>query len=130
MIPGRRHRAYLELSISGIAESARRETELHSFTPRLARLWSALCDQAENTVYQLIIRNDDGRLDWGLKKHRSKVDYAQLVAIYWWILLYQLVLFRNRGLYGYFPVGGQPALRRVTLVAGADPAESPTGRVN
>jgi len=30
------------------------------------------------------------------------------VAIYWWILLYQLVLFRNRGLYGYFPVEELP----------------------
>ena len=103
MIPGRRRLAHLEQSLRGIAESARRETELHRFTPRLARLWTAFCDQAENTVYQLIIRNDDGRLDWGLRKHRSKVDYAQLVAIYWWMLLYQLVLFRNRGLYGYFP---------------------------
>ena len=103
MVPGRQRRARLELSIGRVAESARRETQLHSFGPRLARLWSAFCDQAEHTVYQLIIRNDDGRLDWGLKRHRRKIDYPRLVAIYWWMLLYQLVLFRNRGLDGYFP---------------------------
>ena len=103
MIPGRRRRAELELNISEVAESARRETQLHGFGPRLTRLWWAFCDQAENTVYRLIIRDDDGRLDWGLKGHRGKIDYPRLVAVYWWMLLFQLVLFRNRGLDGYTP---------------------------
>ena len=82
MIPGRRRLADLELNINRVAESARRETLLHGFGPRLTRLWWALCDLAENTVYQLIVRNDDGRLDWGLKAHRGKVDYPRLVAVY------------------------------------------------
>jgi len=103
IIPGRRRRADLELNISRVAESARRETQLHGFGSRLARLWMAFCDEAENTVYQLIIRNDDGHLDWGLKGHLGKIDYPRLVAVYWWMLLFQLVLFRNRGLDGYTP---------------------------
>ena len=110
MIPGRRHRAYLEISIGKLAASARRETQLHGFGPRLNTLWVALCEGAENTIYQLIIRNDDGRLDWGLRGHRRKVDYPRLVAIYWWMLLYQLVLFRNRGRYGYIPDEELPKL--------------------
>ena len=110
MIPGRRRRANLELNIGRVVESARRETQLHGFGPRLTRLWWALCDQAENTVYQLIVENDDGRLDWGLKERRRKVDYTRLVAVYWWMLLYQLVLFRNRGLEGYTPDEDLPIL--------------------
>ena len=103
LIPRRRRRAYLEHFIASAAESARRETQIHGFGPRLSRLWAAICDQAETTVYELFVGNDDKHLDWGLKRHRGRVDYPRLVAIYWWMLLYQLVLFRNRGLDGYFP---------------------------
>jgi hypothetical protein len=96
IIPGRRRQARLARNIMGLAESARREVQLHGFEPARARLWLAFCDQAENTVYQLIIRSDDCRLDWGLRPHRNRVDYPHLVSIFWWMLLYQFVVFRNR----------------------------------
>jgi hypothetical protein len=87
MIPGRRRLAGLEInmtvSITRVAESAPRETLLHGFGPRLTSLWWMLCDQAENTVYRLVVRNDDGHLNWGLKGHRGKVDSPRLVAVYW-----------------------------------------------
>lgn len=68
---------------------------------RLAALWSACCDGAADTVTQLFIQNSDKSLDWGLKRRRNRLNAQNLAAIYWWTLLYQLVLFRNRGIDGY-----------------------------
>ena len=110
IVPGRKRRTDLGLTIGQLADSARRETELHRLDQRQAALWLALCTGAERIVRQLIVRSDDERIDWGLKRHRAKVDYPRLVAIYWWMLLYQLVLFRNRGLDGYAPDEEMPTL--------------------
>ena len=66
-----------------------------------AALWSACCDGAADTVAQLFVQNPDKSLDWGLKRHRKRLNEQRLAAIYWWMLLYQLVLFRNRGIDGY-----------------------------
>ncbi len=68
---------------------------------RLAALWSGCCEGAADTVAQLFVQNTDKSLDWGLKRHRKRLNEQRLAAIYWWMLLYQLVLFRNRGIDGY-----------------------------
>ena len=68
---------------------------------RLGALWTASCDGAADTVEQLFVENSDKTLDWGLKRHRKRLNGQRLAAIYWWMLLYQLVMFRNRGIDGY-----------------------------
>ncbi len=74
-------------------------------TPKLDRkraaLWSACCEGAADTLAQLFVQNTDRTLDWGLKRQRKRLNAQNLAAIYWWMLLYQLVLFRNRGIDGY-----------------------------
>ncbi len=102
LLPGRRKRRHnLELSINGVADVARaRADELDS---RAAPLWNMLCDASRHTLHQLLIRNDDDLLDWGLKPHIKRVDDTSLVIFFWWMLLYQLTLFRTRGLRGYNP---------------------------
>ena len=102
LIPGRRkRRRNLELSIDGVTEIARaRAGELDS---RGAALWNMLCDASRETLRQLLIKNDDDLLDWGLKKHIKRVDDLNLLIFFWWMLLYQLALFKTRGLEGYDP---------------------------
>ena len=68
---------------------------------RLGALWSGCCAGTADTVVQLFVQNTDKSLDWGLKRHRKRLNEQRLAAIYWWMLLYQLVLFRNRGIDGY-----------------------------
>lgn len=43
----------------------------------------------------------DKTVDWKLKGHKRKLTPPRLVAVYWWMVLYQLVLFKNRGAEGY-----------------------------
>lgn len=66
-----------------------------------AALWMACCDGAADTVSQLFVQNADRMLEWGLKRHRKRLNAQRLAAIYWWMLLYELVMFRNRGMDGY-----------------------------
>ena len=73
----------------------------NSLDGRLSALWSGCCEGAADTVAQLFVQNTDKSLDWGLKRHRKRLNEQRLAAIYWWMLLYQLVLFRNRGIDGY-----------------------------
>lgn len=68
--------------------------------PRLAALWTASCNAAANLVTELFVKNSDKALNWGLRRHR-RLNRHRLAAIYWWMLLYQLILFRNRGIDGY-----------------------------
>ncbi|MXY46226.1 MAG: hypothetical protein F4Y44_04410 [Chloroflexi bacterium] len=78
---------------------------------RLGALWAASCDGAADITAQLFVQNYDEGIDWGLKRHRKRLNGARLAAIYWWMLLYQLVLFRNRGVSGYDRVADFHALR-------------------
>ena len=66
-----------------------------------AALWIACCDGAADTVTQLFVQNTDRTLEWGLKRHRKRLNAQRLAAIFWWMLLYQFVMFRNRGIDGY-----------------------------
>lgn len=63
-------------------------------------LWKAICLGASDLVTQLFVDNRDKRLDWGLKRHKRRLDQPRMTAIFWWMLLYQLVILRNRGLDG------------------------------
>ena len=88
---------------SDISELRRISVELgaDNLDRRLGALWTASCDGAADTVEQLFVENTDKTLDWGLKRHRKRLNGQRLAAIYWWMLLYQLVMFRNRGIDGY-----------------------------
>ncbi len=66
-----------------------------------AALWNAVCNDAANLASQMFVHSDDKSLDWDLGRHRRRLNAQSLAAIYWWLLLYQLVLFRNRGIDGY-----------------------------
>ena len=78
-----------------------------------AALWMACCDGAADTVSQLFVQNDNRMLEWGLKRHRKRLNAQRLAAIYWWMLLYELVMFRNRGMDGYDRVEDFEALSSI-----------------
>ena len=101
-MPGQKRRN-LSLSIDGIADVARSRAESDGLDMPKARLWNMLCDASRQTLRQLLIKNDDRRLDWGLKKHIRRVNDPTLIVLFWWMLLYQIVVFKNRGLDGYAP---------------------------
>ena len=101
-MPGQRRRK-LGLSIDGVASVARSRAESDGLDTPRTKLWNMLCDASGQTLKQLLVRNDDRRLDWGLRKHTKRVSDPVLVVLFWWMLLYQIVLFKNRGLEGYTP---------------------------
>lgn len=115
LIPGRRRRRRdLGLSIDGVTEVARaRAGELDG---RNAALWNMLCDASRETLWQLLINNDDELLDWNLKKHIKRVNDFNLVIFFWWMLLYQIVLFKTRGLSGYDPANDAGRMHDISLI--------------
>lgn len=64
-------------------------------------LWEALTGSASGLLQQLLVQNVHPSLDWGLKKHRRRVGMQDLMHIYYWMILYVLLLFRENGLEGY-----------------------------
>lgn len=102
LVPGRARRN-LALSIDGVASVARDGAGADGMDSPNHRLWTLLCDASRQTLHQLLVKNDDKRLDWGLKKRAARIDDTALVVMFWWMLLYQLVVFRNKGLDGYSP---------------------------
>ena len=113
LIPGRRkRRRNLELSIDGVTQVAcDRAGELDDHS---AALWIMLCDASRETLRQLLIGNDDELLDWGLKRHIRRVDDLNLVIFFWWMLLYQVVLFKTHGLDGYDPAADAGRMHDLT----------------
>ena len=101
-MPGQRRRR-LGQSIEGVVGVAHSRAEADGLDASRARLWGMLCDASGQTLQQLLVKNDDRRLDWGLKKHTKRVSDPVLVVLFWWMLLYQIVVFKNRGLEGYVP---------------------------
>ena len=101
-MPGQRRRK-LSQSIDGVADVARSRAEADGLDPPRSRLWKMLCDATGQTLQQLLVKNDDRRLDWGLKKHARRVSDPVLVVLFWWMLIYQIVVFKNRELDGYTP---------------------------
>ena len=102
LIPGQRRRK-LGLSIDGVAGVARSRADADGLDASRARLWNMLCDASGQTLQQLLVKNDDRRLDWGLKKHSKRISDPVLVVLFWWMLLYQIVVFKTRELEGYTP---------------------------
>ena len=100
LIPGRARRN-LALSIDGVADVARNGAASDGLDSADARLWALLCEASRQTLRQLFVKNDDSRLDWGLKKRAGRIDDTALVVFFWWMLLYQLVVFRSKGVDGY-----------------------------
>ena len=105
LLPGGGMKAELSVSIGELTDAARRESERQGMPPRRALIWDALCGEASGLLNQLLIRNTIKEIDWGLKGRTSTVTQPRLLVLYWWMLLYQLVLFRNRGIDGYTTVG-------------------------
>ena len=102
MLPGRRRRN-LDLSIHGVSDVARSRVELDGLDRQGAALWKILCGASQQTLHQLLIKPSNSRMDWGLRKHIGRVSDPALVVLFWWMLLYQIVVFRNRGFAGYEP---------------------------
>lgn len=99
-IPGR-IKANLAAELSLVKAMAVQQSQVAGLSAQRSAIWEACCNGAEDLVAQLFIANRDKHLDWGLKKHRRKLDRTRMSAVYWWMLLYQLVLLRNRGLDGH-----------------------------
>ncbi len=69
------------------------------------------CSGAGEMVRQILVKNQDRRLDWGVRSRWRKVDSCRLTTIYWWMLLYHLVLYRNQGVNGRNPQDDLPLFR-------------------
>ena len=99
-IPGR-IKLNLTSDLSALKEIAYRQSKSAGLSQQRTALWEACCDGAEDLIAQLFVKNQTKQLDWDLKKRRRKLNRPRLQTIYGWMLLYQLVLLRNRGLNGY-----------------------------
>jgi hypothetical protein len=97
---GRKSQDEVGKMVQELNESALREPEIQDLSAATAVVWNTLCDGATDTLSQLVVRNSDDRMDWGLKRHRRRISHEQLLAMYWWMLLYQLLLLQHRGLDG------------------------------
>lgn len=99
LIPGR-SKANLRISIEGIHQVALREVQRQEMTPVSALLWKPMCEGARATLNQLFIDTSDKYMDWGLKNKRHKIGEPHAAVLYWWMVLYQMVMFKNRGISG------------------------------
>lgn len=88
-------------AIHNLALLARYESQRQQLPLRRAILWEALSGAAAGCMQQLFVHNLNPWLDWGLKENRRRLSKQTIVHIYWWMVLYQLVLFRTYGLEGY-----------------------------
>lgn len=104
---GLRSRSRVATDLVHLHELARGNGNLSA---RDRALWDLLCTGAANIARQLLIRKRDNRLDWGLRKLLDRVDRPTLGTLYWWMLLYQLVIFKSRGLTGYDVDASFPSL--------------------
>lgn len=94
-------KAGLRADIDELNRLALAEADRQGLPPKRAVLWEACCNQASDIVVQLFLDNSSKQLDWGLKGKRKKLNRPRLTAVYWWMLLYQIVLFKRRGVDGY-----------------------------
>ena len=113
-LPGRKRRVNLEMMIRELGDSARLQPSIQHFYAPQAALWNTFCDGAEEIVCQLVVKNSDKRLDWGLKGKLRRFDEERLVTLYYWMLLYHLVLLRHRGVGGRQTPDDIPALENAT----------------
>ncbi len=99
-LTGGKRRANVEATIREMAESARLQPSIQHFHSSQAALWNTFCEGAEDIVWQLVVKNLDKRMDWGLKSKLRKFDEERLLMIYWWMLLYHLILLKHGGVGG------------------------------
>ena len=100
LVPGRA-KSNTRNAIGDLNAVARKEAERQALPPARAALWSSICDGASFLLHQLFVDNEDKTVDWRLKGHRRKLSPTRLVAAFWWMVHYQLVLFKTRGADGY-----------------------------
>ena len=103
-LTGGKRRTNVEATIREMAESARLQPSIQHFHSSRAALWNTFCEGTEDIVWQLVVKNSDKRVDWGLKSKLRNFDEERLLTIYWWMLLYHLILLKHRG------VGGRKTL--------------------
>ena len=84
------------LSLLALCESQRQR-----LPSRRAILWETLSGAAAGVMQQLFVENPNPAIDWGLKGNRRRLNQEAIIHIYYWMVLYQLVLFRTYGLEGY-----------------------------
>ncbi|MAF51966.1 MAG: hypothetical protein CL694_02975 [Chloroflexi bacterium] len=111
LLPGRSRSAKLMEGIQTATASAASQAEMSRFSRRESALWQMFCSGAGEVVCQLLVKNQDRRLDWGVRSRRRKVDGYRLMTIYWWMLLYHLVLYRHQGFDGHDPQDDLPLFR-------------------
>ena len=100
LVPGRA-KANTRKAIGDLNALAHEEAERQSLSPATALLWTSICDGASYMMLQLFVANEEKAVDWRLKGRRGRLKPPRLAAIYWWMVLYQLVLFKKRGAEGY-----------------------------
>ena len=127
-IPGR-IKLNLTSDLSALKETAYLQSKSAGLSRQRIALWEACCDGAADLMAQLFIKNQIKQLDWDLKKRRRKLNRPRLQTIYWWMLLYQLVLLRNRGLDGYDKDQEFECLRQVAFDFIEELASSPENDV-
>ena len=110
--PGR-VKANLSANLTDLRVLAVSHSQATGLSDQRKALWECCCDGASDLVTQLFISNSDKQLDWGLKRRRRRLNQSRLTAIYWWMLLYQLVILRNLGLEGFDKDEEFEGLRRV-----------------
>ena len=99
-LTGGTRRANVEARIREMAESARLQPSIQHFHSSQTVLWITFCEGAEDIVWQLVVKNSDKRVDWGLKSKLRNFDEERLLTIYGWMLLYHLILLKHRGVGG------------------------------
>lgn len=80
---------------------ARYESLRQALPPRTAVLWETLSGVAGGVLQQLFVDNPNPGMDWGLKQYRRRLTSPLVGQIFWWMILYLFVVFRERGLEGY-----------------------------
>ncbi len=111
LIPGRGRRTTLAREIRAVTASAIKQSESSRLTQRESVLWELFCSGAGKVVHQLLVKSRDRRLDWGVRSRWRNIDGPRVLTIYWWMLLYHLVLYRNRGIDGHDPQEDLPVFR-------------------
>ena len=109
-LTGGKRRANVEVTIREMAKSARLQPSIQHFHSSQVALWNTFCEGAEDIVWQLVVKNSDKRVDWGLKSKIRNFDEERLLTIYWWMLLYHLILLKHRGVCGRKTPGDFAAL--------------------
>lgn len=101
LFSGGAQKSDLSDAIINITEMALLETERQELLPRKAALWEALCSEASDLMTQLLVRRRLSDLDWGFEGKGNNLNQSQVVTIFWWMLLYELVLFKTKGVEGF-----------------------------